>query len=193
MFLFVLPSALPDVFSLGCSGEGPGSAVCVPAGAEGASVGSARDVRARVQRRHRRPGQQEPAVRLQPPTSVHHHGEKGHVHTERIDRSSSLNPFLAASVRRTPRCRRLTAAPVPHPSGRHLNERVVLFDHLLIQWTSATHPSALPHTSAIDSLPAAPLVLHSPLFPPSISPSICPFISRSPSLSPRRGETGVID
>lgn len=48
-----------------------------PVGAEGSPVEPFRGVRASAGRNHRRQGQQEPTVRFQPPTPVHHHGEKG--------------------------------------------------------------------------------------------------------------------
>lgn len=52
-----------------------------PAGAEGASVGPSGRVRAGAGRSHGRQGQQEPAVRSQARTPVHHHREKGPTHT----------------------------------------------------------------------------------------------------------------
>lgn len=50
---------------------------CVSVGAEGASVGPSRGLRASAGRSHGEQGQQEPAVRFQPPTRVHRQREKG--------------------------------------------------------------------------------------------------------------------
>lgn len=123
---------------------------------------SHRGVRTSLQRSPRGPGQQEPAVRFQPPTSVHHHGEKGH--RQRIDAFS-----LGA-----PRRRRL--APAFHPSGCCLNEPFIY--SLCVIWSFIQAPSSntsicitAHNHSLISSLrsSAAPLVFRSPLSPPSVS------------------------
>lgn len=173
-----------------------------PTGAEGPSVGSSRGVRPGVGRRHRRPGQQEPAVRLQPAAPVHHHREKGRTHS-RPRRLILLFCFhfkfvSSPSTRQTPPVSPHTEGQAPahrlplfnsvHRAGSLMSRSFipsVLFDHLFI---GLLHPNTSVYItaqeSAIDSFtPSLPFCFSVGSFLFICPPSLCPFISRAPSLS----------